>query len=267
MKRSCPGHSKLLHLAALLKLEEWMAAGLLEYLWHTTAKQAPRGDIGKLTNLHLALAMRYRRDPDKMVEALVTAGWIEENKELRLVIHDWHDHADDAVRKHLERNNLTFWNGASPRGNVATNGKISPTAARNGEKEGRRVAPVSRQRRDMSSLPEPEPEPGPEPTHPPTPSGGEGAGDSSVSEKELEDLHDQPELRGLTLEQWVAAKKCRPGIKITPTVLEEIRRAAMMQGHVRAPGAFVDGVLSRMELKKLEEKKERPHVWATPIGG
>jgi hypothetical protein len=78
--------------------------GLLEMLWAGACKNCPRGDIGKFDNEDIAVMCDWDGDPDELVATLVECGWIDEDEEYRLVIHDWHDHAPNFVKgnaKHL----------------------------------------------------------------------------------------------------------------------------------------------------------------------
>jgi hypothetical protein len=115
----------MLHLADLLgkeltpkelaKTRHFCAVGLAESLWHFTAEFAPQGDIGKYDDSRIEAALGWHGRPGKLVCVLVEAGLIDRCAPTegsptvcRLVVHDWHDHADDAVRKKLERSGLPF---------------------------------------------------------------------------------------------------------------------------------------------------------------
>ena len=116
MKRGTPEHPKTKLLAQLLNIEIWGAVGLLELLWHFTAKYAPRGDIGRYSDREIAAALHWQRPtgergvtPEcKLSEALVTAKWVDRCPVNRLVVHDWPEHADQAVTKFLSRHRLSF---------------------------------------------------------------------------------------------------------------------------------------------------------------
>ncbi len=77
-------------------------------LWHWTAKFSPQGDIGKWTDFEIARAAGWELEPDEFVSGLVQTNLAEIRTEHRLVIHDWHDHADDSCKKWLERHGLAF---------------------------------------------------------------------------------------------------------------------------------------------------------------
>lgn len=108
MKRGTPDHPKTHDLAERLELATWGAVGILESLWHWTARFAVTGDIGKFTDAQISRGLGWKGEPVDLINALVDSGWIDESEEHRLVIHDWHDHADDAAKKYVERNGLQF---------------------------------------------------------------------------------------------------------------------------------------------------------------
>lgn len=100
MKRGTPGHPKTHQLAELLGVEQWGAIGILESLWHFGATYAPRGDIGRHTDVAIERAIGWRGAPGALVAALQTARWVEPCcSDHRLRIHDWPDHADQTVKR------------------------------------------------------------------------------------------------------------------------------------------------------------------------
>ena len=115
MKREAVSHTKMKRLCRRLDLPLWQAIGLLESLWLLTGREAPRGDIGKLTDEDIALGIDYRGDEATMIDALVASGWMDRDPAGRLVIHDWADHADDAVHMRLARARQLFVGGRAPK--------------------------------------------------------------------------------------------------------------------------------------------------------
>lgn len=108
MKRPTIGHSKFARLTKALRMPKNQAIGILEGLWHLCAKETPRGNIGKLTGEAIGVWLEYHGDPQRLMEALADAGWLDRSKKYRYVVHDWHEHADDAVKKYVARHKLTF---------------------------------------------------------------------------------------------------------------------------------------------------------------
>jgi hypothetical protein len=115
VKREAIAHTKMKRLCRRMDLQLWHAVGLLETLWLLTGREAPRGDIGKLTNEDIALGLDYRGDETALIEALVSTGWLDRDQVERLVIHDWADHADDAVHMRLARARAHFVGNRAPK--------------------------------------------------------------------------------------------------------------------------------------------------------
>jgi hypothetical protein len=116
LKRGTPDNPKTVHLAELLNINRAWAVGILEMLWHFTAKFCPCGDIGRFTDKQIAEAVAWERPtgergvtPEwKLSDALVTAKWLDRCTCHRLVVHDWSDHADQSVERFLARRGLVF---------------------------------------------------------------------------------------------------------------------------------------------------------------
>lgn len=114
MKRGTPRHPKVSDLATALKKEMYAAVGILELLWHFTAEYAPRGDIGRHTDIAIAKAVHWRGNPAKLIDALVQCRLLDLSQASRLVVHDWADHADDATHMKLARAREFFFDGGLP---------------------------------------------------------------------------------------------------------------------------------------------------------
>ena len=107
MKRNCPEHPKFKRLQNLVGGKA-MAAGILELLWHFTARVAPRGDIGRWKNTDIADACGWEGDPQDLINHLLDAGFLDPHAEHRLIIHDWWDHADNTTKTYLKRQKMDF---------------------------------------------------------------------------------------------------------------------------------------------------------------
>lgn len=108
MKRGTTQIVKFKKLCKSLGLPPYAVVGVLESLWHMTARETPRGDIGKLTNEEIAIGIDWDGDPDALVDALIENKWVDVSDRYRLVVHDWHIHADDTTKKAIERSGETF---------------------------------------------------------------------------------------------------------------------------------------------------------------
>jgi hypothetical protein len=115
MKRGADDHPKLLNLASRLGIQKYAAVGLLEMLWHWTAKYAPSGAIGKYSDADIARGLGWDGDAQVLIESLVWSKFVDHDDEHRIVIHDWFDHADDAVHLSLARSTTLFCGGQVPK--------------------------------------------------------------------------------------------------------------------------------------------------------
>jgi hypothetical protein len=118
MKRGTTEHPKMKKFARLIKMPVFAAVGIMEMLWHWTAKFAPAGDIGRFDDADIAEAVAWPSDrtTDELIQAMIGSGWVERmDGESRLYIHDWHEHADDTVNMSLARDTKFFANGVMPK--------------------------------------------------------------------------------------------------------------------------------------------------------
>lgn len=115
MKRTALTHTKMKRLSRMLDIPQWGAVGIMESLWNLTAKETPTGQIGKLSNEDIAMQLDWRGNADELVQSLLASGWLDINEELRLLVHDWHDHADNSVHTALARRCERFASGEIPK--------------------------------------------------------------------------------------------------------------------------------------------------------
>lgn len=114
MKRGAPDHWKMQGLARRLKVPvrygiAW-ANGTMERLWHYTAKYHPQGDVGRAPDWAIAEACGWpASDAASLIDALIDMRFLVRSTAHRLLVHDWPQHADDAVKKTLQRNGLAFF--------------------------------------------------------------------------------------------------------------------------------------------------------------
>lgn len=103
MKRETLRHPKTHDLASRLGCERPTALGYLMLLWDLTAEVAIAGDIGKWPNGAISGGCDWRGDADRFIRALVDSGWLDEDEEHRLVIHDWGQHCENWVRAKAQK--------------------------------------------------------------------------------------------------------------------------------------------------------------------
>lgn len=122
MKRGTIDHPKLRALvAALCVTGRYQAVGILESLWHFTALYAWRGDVGKHSDAAITEWIGWTGSPDSLISALVKTGWLERtDTPARLVVHDWAEHCDDAVRMRMKREAQTSEHDGTSGNDVGT---------------------------------------------------------------------------------------------------------------------------------------------------
>ena len=201
MKRGTPRHPKTRALARALGVPLSHAVGILEMLWHFTSEYVPRGDIGRYADIDIAEEVAWSEDPGKLIEALVECGWLDRDDEHRLVVHDWAEHADDAVHMRLARAGELFVTGERPKLGRLTREERErilahyerlesqpggqPVRTKSAEKTTPvRAHSASRAQavRTPSALPKPKPQPTPEPTPEPV-CGADGEGGESTGQR------------------------------------------------------------------------------------
>lgn len=106
--RAVDDHPKLSRLKSLLKCGRGEALGYLEATWHFAGRYTPQGNIGKYSDEEIEAWIEWAGEPGKLIQALLTAGWLDKSVSHRLIVHHWHDHADDATKLALKRKSLDF---------------------------------------------------------------------------------------------------------------------------------------------------------------
>lgn len=108
MKLDALDHPKTFDLAARLGVQLPTALGHLELLWSFAGKQAAQGNIGKWPDGAIARACYWMGDPSEFISALVDSGFVDQDPEFRLTVHDWSVHAPGWVRAKLKKLGLYF---------------------------------------------------------------------------------------------------------------------------------------------------------------
>lgn len=147
MKRGTPDHWKMKDLARRLNVPPMYAIawanGVMERIWHYTAKYCPQGDIGRVPDEEIAEVCGWPvKAAGRLVEALVQSRWLDRSSAHRLLVHDWQEHADQSVKKTLANRGLSFF-FPEKSGNIPEDSTLT------------RAVPLP--------LPEPMPEPEPKP--------------------------------------------------------------------------------------------------------
>lgn len=135
MKAGTQDHVKFRTLKTLLKVPRVVASGILTELWSLAATSADSGDIGRYSNLQIAASMEWEGDPDELIDALVQSGWVDEDEEHRLVVHDWYEHAPDYIKKRINRKQNKLQKIAPNEKPSASGGQRQTTADNGGQRQ------------------------------------------------------------------------------------------------------------------------------------
>ena len=259
MKRGTAEHPKTLDLAAALNLPQWGAVGILESLWHFAAKFARRGDIGRRTDAAIARGIDWRDDPEKLIQALVDTGWLDRCRCHRLRIHDWHEHADQTVRRTEEikaRGFLECYGAPEPLRGAAFGGPavndepsdtsdVPQTSQPVGVEQSASSQLAADERATSQPWPLPTPEPTPtEPPPPPTalPRRGGGAPRARSRNRRLTGERDQAleywtQIGGRPTRQdrrkvWEALARGQPLPQVLGSIAERVRDELLAAGRL-----------------------------------
>jgi hypothetical protein len=145
--RAVTEHPKFARLKQLLGLSKCPTLGYLEGLWHFAGKYTPHGDLGKYGDAEIEAWLEWDGPAGKLMESFRTAGWIDTSDKHRLVIHDWHLHADNATKLSVKRSGRDFVT------------KTDTVCAHRGDIVEESVTPLRLPEPGAGAVPEPVPEP------------------------------------------------------------------------------------------------------------
>jgi len=117
-------NKKTRRLARALKMPPWAALGLMEAVWAWARKSARTGRIEADQWEDLADYLQWQQPSDELRDLLIGAQFIDEMGGWDF-IHDWHQHADDNLRRQLEYHQEKFANGAETRNWTNKPGRVS----------------------------------------------------------------------------------------------------------------------------------------------
>lgn len=205
MKRGATDHPKVFALADALALPQYAAVGIVESLYHWCARYAPRGDIGRWPDAAIARGIGWTGEPGALVSALVQTGWLDTpDNGPRLVLHQIAEHADEAWKKNLARNGLTFWDGSPARvPKDATGQRADGVPTESGQHRDRIALNLTEQNlSEHKPIPIPRARAKPKRGGPITPIGdlvgsvGVGEFDVEVLVNRIVEASDEPQMRG-----------------------------------------------------------------------
>ena len=108
MKEGTESKVKFKKLKRRLGMPEWQVIGLLEAIWKLARTSAQAGDIGKFSNEDIAASIEYDDDADELVRHLSECGWLDEDEEYRLIIHNWSAHVPTYLKGNFKSHGKQF---------------------------------------------------------------------------------------------------------------------------------------------------------------
>lgn len=105
MKAGTQNHLKVKRLMRLLNAPMYRVVGILETLWLLCTDCCDEGNVGKYTDEEIAdyLGWDGPQSPSELVRALSDSGWIDQDEEERLVVHDWLEHCPEYIRDRVRK--------------------------------------------------------------------------------------------------------------------------------------------------------------------
>lgn len=92
-------HPKTRKLAHILGISRPAAIGHLQCLWWWALDYAEDGSLGKFDSLDIALGADWEGDETLFVSSLVRVGFIDQDEDGYLYVHDWDDYAGTLIRR------------------------------------------------------------------------------------------------------------------------------------------------------------------------
>lgn len=90
-------HRKLFDAADELEIQPPHMMGLLISFWLWALDNAPTGSLEGITPRMIARAAQWEGPAEKLAGALIRAGWLDENDDGALSIHDWYEYAGKLI--------------------------------------------------------------------------------------------------------------------------------------------------------------------------
>lgn len=100
------GHPKTRKLAHLLSLSKPAAIGHLHCFWWWALDYSDDGSLHAHESIDIAIGAEWEGDPDEFVDAMVRVGFIDQDDDGTLCVHDWDDYGGKLTRArkaHAER--------------------------------------------------------------------------------------------------------------------------------------------------------------------
>ena len=224
-------HRKLFDAADELEITPPHMMGLLVSFWLWALDNAPKGDLAGITPRMIARAAQWDGEPEKLAETLIRAGWIDENEDGALEIHDWYEYAGKLIdQRQAEKERSARRRAAAASSSDDTQDDQTPTAGQPPDATpttgGKSRVDQSREKKGRVT--------------PPTPSDeGDGAGKKSPVEVRFDEFWNAyPKKVGkqYALKAW---RKIEPTAELHEAIMQAVNAQKHSEQWRRDNGRFI----------------------------
>ena len=224
-------HRKLFDAADELEIAPPHMMGLLVSFWLWALDNAPTGNLDDITPRMIARAAQWDGDAEKLSNALIRAGWIDETDDGKREIHDWYEYAGKLIdQRQAEKERSARRRAAAassfddtPGGQAQTDGQPPDEHKKTG---GKSRQDQSRQKKGRVTPPAPSSE------------GDDGAKKSAVEVRFDEFWNAYPKKVGkqYALKAW---NKIKPTAELHESIMQAINRQKRSDQWRRDNGRYI----------------------------
>lgn len=240
-------HRKLFDAADELEIQPVHMMGLLISFWMWALDNTPTGDLDGITPRMIARAAQWDGPAEKLSTALIRAGWLDENGDGKLTIHDWYEYTGKLIdQRQAEKERSQRRRAAAA---ASANGNTDDQQTTDGQpQDGRRKAKgrVDQSRQDQTK----------ESKDPPSPSGeGEAAGRSAIEVRFAEFWSAYPKkvAKQYALKAW---KRLKPDADLHDRIMRAVDAQKRSERWRRENGRYIPNPATWLNGGQWENETE-----------
>lgn len=240
-------HRKLFDAADELEIQPVHMMGLLISFWMWALDNTPTGDLDGITPRMIARAAQWDGPAEKLSTALIRAGWLDENGDGKLTIHDWYEYTGKLIdQRQAEKERSQRRRAAAA---ASANGNTDDQQTTDGQpQDGRRKAKgrVDQSRQDQTK----------ESKDPPSPSGeGEAAGRSAIEVRFAEFWSAYPKkvAKQYALKAW---KRLKPDADLHDRIMRAVDAQKRSEQWRRENGRYIPNPATWLNGGQWENETE-----------
>lgn len=240
-------HRKLFDAADELEIQPVHMMGLLISFWMWALDNTPTGDLDGITPRMIARAAQWDGPAEKLSTALIRAGWLDENGDGKLTIHDWYEYTGKLIdQRQAEKERSQRRRAAAA---ASANGNTDDRQTTDGQpQDGRRKAKgrVDQSRQDQTK----------ESKDPPSPSGeGETTGRSAIEVRFAEFWSAYPKkvAKQYALKAW---KRLKPDADLHDRIMRAVDAQKRSEQWRRENGRYIPNPATWLNGGQWENETE-----------